>query len=110
MTEIVELSPRIRIDGALHGVWRGRRFYPLPARTWAILAYLVQHPNAIVSEGQLLAVVWPGELRTSADLVRHIHRIRQVLELQPRRPKWLVTYRGVGYCLRVPAARSSSVS
>jgi hypothetical protein len=32
MTEIVELSPRIRIDGALHGVWRGRRL----SLTWGV--------------------------------------------------------------------------
>ncbi len=104
MAEILVLSTQIRIDFGLHGVWRGRRFCPLPARSWDILAYLAHHPNTVVAEEQLLAVGWPGELRVPDDLVRHIHRIRQVLEAHPRHPRRLVTYRAVGYCLRTPSA------
>jgi DNA-binding response OmpR family regulator len=106
MAESLALSAHIRIDFALHGVWRGRRFMPLPARTWDILAYLARHPNTVVAEEQLLAVGWPGEPRVPDDLVRHIHRIRQVLEPHPRHPRWLVTYCSVGYCLRVPIIQS----
>ncbi|MDA8195320.1 MAG: hypothetical protein M0Z53_15205 [Thermaerobacter sp.] len=36
MAASLALSAHIRIDFGLHGVWRGRRFIPLPARTWAI--------------------------------------------------------------------------
>lgn len=100
MAEILVLSAQIHIDFALHGVWRGRRFFPLPARTWVILAYLARHPNTVVADEQLLAVGWPGEPRVPDDLVRHIHRIRQLIEPHPRHPHKLVTYRGVGYCLR----------
>ena len=73
---------------------------------WTI--YIVHHPNTV--EEQLLAVGWPGELRVPDDLVRHIHRIRQVLEAHPRHPRRLVTYRAVGYCLRMPSIQSPFVS
>ena len=110
MAERLALSAHIRIDFGLHGVWRFRRFIPLPARTWAILAYLARHPNVVIANEQLLAVGWPGEPRVPDDLGRHIHRIRQALEPHPRHPRWLVTYRAVGYCLRLPSAQSPSAS
>jgi two-component system response regulator VicR len=86
----------------LHGVWRRHHFVPLPARTWAILAYLAQHPNTVITSQQLIAVAWPGEPHDSVDLARHIHRIRQAVEPRATIPQVVLTRRGVGYCLRVP--------
>lgn len=108
MAEILVISSHIRIDFDQHGVWRGRHFLPLPARTWIVLAYLARHPNTVIAEEQLLAVGWPGEPRVPDDLVRHIHRIRQAIESHPHHPMWLVTRRGAGYCLRVPAQHAPS--
>ena len=41
MAEILVLSTHNRIDFALHGVWRGRHFRPLPARTWPMTWYAI---------------------------------------------------------------------
>ncbi|RIV26415.1 winged helix family transcriptional regulator [Alicyclobacillaceae bacterium I2511] len=110
MAEILVLSAHIRIDFALDGVWRGRRFIPLPARTWAILAYLARHPNTVIANDQLLAVGWPGEPHVPDDLGRHIHRIRQAVEPHPHHPQRVLTYRTVGYCLRIPSTQAPFVS
>lgn len=106
MTRPVEIHCRdcflvkswIGIDFAQQGVWRGTRFISLPVRTFSILAYLVHHPNAVIPTEQLLAVGWPNEPRVPGDLTRHIHRIRQVIEVHSRHPKILVNRRGAGYC------------
>ncbi len=94
------VTPWIGIDFAQQGVWRGARFIPLPARTFEILACLAHHPNTVVSIEQLLAVGWHGEPRVPNDLSRHIHRIRQAIEVHPHSPRILVNRRGVGYCFR----------
>ncbi len=80
----------IGIDFAQQGVWRGTRFIPLAARTFAILAYLARHSGTVSPTDQLLAVGWPD------DLTRHIHRIRQAIEVHPTRPRILVNRRGPG--------------
>ncbi len=98
------VTSSIGIDFAQQGVWRGRRFIPLPARTFAILSYLARHPQSVIPSEQLLAVGWPGEPRVPEDLSRHIRRIRQTLERDPQHPRILVTRRGAGYCLRADSA------
>ncbi len=93
------VTSQIGVDFAKLGVWRGTRFIPLPARTFAILAYLARHPNVVIPTDQLLAVGWPDEPRMPDDLTRHIHRIRQAIEIHPHHPKILVNRRRSGYCL-----------
>ncbi len=100
--DCVLITPWIGIDFAQQGVWRGTRFIPLPPRTFAILAYLARHPGSVISADQLLAVGWPDEPRVPDDLTRHLHRIRQAIEIHPHRPTILVNRRGAGYCLRLP--------
>jgi len=95
----VLITSRIGVDFAKQGVWRGTRFIPLPVRTFAILAYLARHPNVVIPTDQLLAVGWPDEPRIPDDLTRHIHRIRQAIEMHPRHPQILVNRRRAGYCL-----------
>lgn len=102
-TSSVVLSNRVRIDLDQRTVWRGTHAIYLPSRSWAILAYLLQHPNQVIPSDALLAVGWVGEPgHTHADLYRHIHRIRQTLERDPRRPQRLITRREMGYELVVP--------
>jgi two-component system response regulator VicR len=90
----------IGIDFAQQGVWRGARFIPLPPRTFAILAYLARHADAVIPTDQLLAVGWPDEPRVPNDLSRHIRRIRQALEVHPHHPRIVMNRRGGGYWLR----------
>ena len=86
---------------------RGREV-PLKLREFALLAFLLRHPGRVFTRAQLLAQVWPvgdrgayvGDPRT-VDV--HVHRLREKLERDPRRPKLLETVRGVGYRLRTPA-------
>lgn len=100
MHEVLVLSTDVYIDFALRGIWRNEHFHQLPARTWDIIEYLARRPNIVIAREQLLAVGWPGEPRVPDDLARHIRRIRHLLEVYPHCPRQLVTYRGVGYCLR----------
>lgn len=88
------------IDWDQQGVWRFRQFIALPPRTFRILAYLVTQANRVVTLEELWRVGW-GESRTVWDLQPHIHRIREAIEAQPHRPRWLITRRAGGYLLRI---------
>ena len=96
-----QLREQIIVDPNPQGIWHAHHFVPLPARTYRILAYFLDHPHQILPGPLLLRVGWPEEIRTAADLFPQIHRIRQAIEPNPRHPQLLVTRREAGYLLRV---------
>ena len=97
-TETIILSARIHIDSAQHGVWRDGHLIYLPARTWTILDSLLHHSGQLVTSEVLLAIAWPDEPgHARADLYRHIRRIRQAIEPDPRHPQLPVPRRDLGY-------------
>jgi len=70
----------------------------LTAREFAILQVLVRHPGRVYHRSDLLKLVW-GYEQTSDDRTVdvHIRRLREKLELDPSRPKYILTKWGVGY-------------
>ena len=89
-----------RVDCAMKGIWR-RRFYPLPPRAYQLLMYFVAHANSVVTEEDLIRIGWPERGASRANLYPYIHQLRQSIEPNPHHPRWLVTHRGQGYCLRM---------
>ena len=78
---------------------RGKK-YPLTLMETNLLRYLVQHEGKAVSRKSMLEDVW--NLREDTDtraIDNFIVRLRRYLEADPRKPKHLVTVRGVGYKL-----------
>ena len=97
----VSIRTGVRIDVDREGIWRGRHFDALPARTFRILNYLAEHANMVIPYAALLVVGWPNEPRVEQDLYRHIHRIRQSIEINPMHPSWLITRKDRGYMLLI---------
>ena len=70
----------------------------LTAREFELLAFLVQHPNQILSYEQLAQVWDVGHRDARAGVLRHyIWRLRQKIEADPKDPQRILTERGVGY-------------
>jgi two-component system KDP operon response regulator KdpE len=70
----------------------------LTAREFELLAFLVRHPNQVLSYEQLGQVRELAHEGSRAKVVRHyIWRLRQKLEADPKAPKRILTERGVGY-------------
>ncbi len=97
------------IDWDREGVVHGRQFYPLPARTFRILTYLVDHHDQVVAVSTLRQVGWPEPIPTAggtfypnADVYPHVHRIRWAIEPDLHHPKWLVTRRDRGIFCTLP--------
>jgi DNA-binding response OmpR family regulator len=86
---------------------RGRQH--LTPKQCNLLAWLMQHPNQVISRKDLMERVWHtvylGDTRT---LDVHIRWLREKIESDPARPTILRTRRGIGYVLSVSGMPSAS--
>lgn len=92
----------ITLDLERNTVRCGRKKERLTPRLVELLKLLMEHPGEVLERKDLFATVWQteytGDTRT---LDVHISWLRQALEDNPRRPKFLKTIRGLGYRLDV---------
>jgi len=71
-----------------------------PALVFQLLLYLCKNPNRIFSKSELYEQVWGVDaLNDDNTVMVHIHRIRERIEVDPARPKFIVNVRGMGYKL-----------
>jgi len=101
-TQTVDLGA-LRVDLAGHRLLRDGKPLPVKPKAFELLAFLLRHPGQVFSREQLLDRVWgyeyAGETRT-VDV--HVHWLRQQVEDDPGKPRYLQTVRGVGYVFRRP--------
>jgi two-component system KDP operon response regulator KdpE len=65
---------------------------------WELLEQLVHHPGQLITQRQLLTEVWGvAYARESGYLRFHFSQLRRKLELDPARPRHLITEPGIGY-------------
>ncbi len=69
------------------------------AKEFDLLAFLAASPRQVFSRQQLLEQVWTSSSgwQSDATVTEHIHRLRQKIEEDADRPRWVTTIRGVGY-------------
>ncbi|SDY28951.1 DNA-binding response regulator, OmpR family, contains REC and winged-helix (wHTH) domain [Evansella caseinilytica] len=73
---------------------------PCPAQVFLLLLHFCKHPDQVFSKTQLLEAVWGMDSYVDDNTVMvHIRRIRERIEEDPGKPKYLVTVRGLGYKL-----------
>jgi two-component system OmpR family response regulator len=88
------------VDPATHDVLVGGRPLELTAREFAVLEYLVRHPDQVVSRTTLLDHVWDANYEGSTNIVDvYVGQLRRKLE----RPELIRTVRGVGFVLEAGA-------
>jgi len=81
---------------------RGRRIHLTP-KEFDLLQYLANNPNKIVPHRELLQAVWGPDYGSELGHLRaYMKQLRKKIELQPGKPKHLLTEPWVGYRLRVP--------
>ena len=71
----------------------------LTPKEFDLLAFLAASPRQLFSRGQLLEQVWDSssEWQDPSTVTVHIRRLRQKIEEDPERPRWITTTWGVGY-------------
>jgi two-component system, OmpR family, KDP operon response regulator KdpE len=90
----------LMIDLVHRRVVRGGLEVKLSPKEWDILEQPAIHAGRVVTHGQILAKVWGRATETEQQYLRvYLRQLRQKLEHEPDRPRWLVTEAGVGYRL-----------
>jgi two-component system KDP operon response regulator KdpE len=65
---------------------------------WHLLEVLLRHPGKLLSQPYLLKEVWgPGYADAAGNLRLYMAQLRRKLELDPAKPRWLLTEPGMGY-------------
>jgi len=68
-----------------------------------LLQTLMQYPGRTVPTGTIVERVWGFDGAGGLELVRGlVRRLRSKLEVDPRRPQFIITDPGIGYRLEVP--------
>ncbi len=64
-----------------------------------VLAHLAASPREVFSRSDLLRDVWQSspDWQDPATVTVHVRRIRNKIEVDPERPRWITTVWGVGY-------------
>ncbi len=87
------------IDGSSRDVLVDGQGVELTPREFDLLAFLAAAPRQVFSRGQLLEQVWDSspDYQDPSTVTVHVRRIRQKIEADPERPRWIATVWGVGY-------------
>lgn len=88
------------MDTAKHIVERNGRLIDLSPREYAVLEYLMRHPNQVLTRTQIGEHVWNFDFYNQSNVVDvYIGYLRRKVD-KPGEPSLIHTVRGVGYCLR----------
>ena len=72
----------------------------LSTREIEVLRYLAQNPNRVLSRQAILNAVWGTDYYgTERTVDNFVTRLRQKMEPNPRKPRYIQTVRGIGYRL-----------
>ena len=85
-----------------HEVKVNNRIVTLTPTEYSLLSALLQDPGRTVSHDALLRRVWGPEYANRRDYLKlYIWYLRQKIEADPRKPKYILSERGQGYRLNV---------
>lgn len=93
----------IQVSAAHNSLHLGEQSVKLQPKAMAVLQYLAQHQERVISAQELMAQLWAGRIVTQASVQKSINAIRSGLnELQPQR-EFIQFFSKRGYQLQVAA-------
>ncbi len=89
----------LTVDPMSRQVTLDDRVIEMTPKEFDVLAFLAGSPRQVFSRAQLLESVWQSspEWQDPATVTVHVRRIRNKIEDDPERPRWITTVWGVGY-------------
>jgi len=87
---------RYRLDPRA-GLFSGQREIKLTPKALALLAYLTERSDKVVTKDELFGAVWPETTVSDAALVTCIQELRQALKDDARHPRYIETLHRRGY-------------
>lgn len=91
----------ISIDVQRHEVLLSNKKLELTPREFELLRFLMEHPGLVFDRQTLLERVWDTDGYVDERTVDvHIRWLREKIEVDPPKPQYLLTVRGIGYKFR----------
>ena len=91
-------SGTLRIDRLARRAWLDSAEVTLTPKAFALLEYLITHPDEVVTRDRLLSSVWGFDFPVASRAVDHrIAELRRVLGDDTDEPRWIETVQGAGY-------------
>jgi DNA-binding response OmpR family regulator len=97
--EQIYLDRELCLDLNQLSVLKGTISISLSVTQFRILRILSEHLNSPVSSEDIVDNVWGTMSVQNSELYKQINRIREKIELNPSKPRYLLTVRGFGYLL-----------
>jgi TolB-like protein/DNA-binding winged helix-turn-helix (wHTH) protein/Tfp pilus assembly protein PilF len=94
----------LRVDVGQQRVTREGAEVPLPKLSFELLLALIRTAPDIISNDELMALVWPGLVVSPETVSQRIKLLRDALSDDPRIPRYIAGLRGRGYRLIGPVA------
>ena len=92
----------LRVDLAYRKVFIGEKEVHLTPIEYQLLLMLIHYAGKVVTQRQLLHDVWGPEYVVESHYLRiYMSQLRHKLEVDPTRPRYLITEPGVGYRLKI---------
>jgi two-component system, OmpR family, KDP operon response regulator KdpE len=92
----------VRVDRVHRTVERAGAVVPLTPIEYRLLGVLLANAGRVLTHRQLLREVWgPGHVERGHYLRIYVGHLRHKLEVDPSRPRYLLTETGVGYRFRL---------
>jgi len=84
-------------------VWvRGQKIELTP-KEFELLAYFMKRKGRVINRETLLERIWQYDFAGQSRIVDvHVSHLRDKIELDPKRPRYLQTVRGFGYRFQEP--------
>src|SRR5262245_57539242 len=91
-----------RLDPDNACLWRGTQPIALTPKAFAVLYYLVTHPDRLVTKDTLLDAVWPETAVSDAVVRIAIGELRRALGDTAQAPRYIATVQRRGYRFVAP--------
>ena len=106
--EVLEAGD-LRLDARTQEVTVHAQAVELSTLEFKLLYFLVSHPRRILSRDRLLDEVWGRDhFVTPRTVDVHIRRLREKIETEPSKPRYLQTVRGAGYRFSLEPSEGST--
>lgn len=101
-TEILNYGPLTIVPERLEAIWFKKKI-KLTNLEFELLHCLLQRHGQTVAPKDILKEVWGYEPNDDIETIRvHVRHLRTKLEPEPRKPRYIKTVYGAGYCLELP--------
>ena len=106
--EVLEAGD-LHLDARTQEVTVHAQAVELSTLEFKLLYFLVSHPRRILSRDRLLDEVWGRDhFVTPRTVDVHIRRLREKIETEPSKPRYLQTVRGAGYRFSLEPSEGST--